>query len=85
MKKILYLIIALLPVAFASCSDDNDKVTAPTASGTMTDDEGNEYGWVRIGNLDWTTSTRVMVCQCMNTRFLMSRGGLHRLKVKRIM
>lgn len=41
----------------ASCSDD-DEVTriAPTAQGTVTDDEGNEYGWVRLGNLDWTTS-----------------------------
>lgn len=56
MKKILYMALAVIPCLFASCSDDDDAVVTPSASGTMTDDLGNEYGWVRIGNLEWTTS-----------------------------
>lgn len=47
MKQLL--IICLLAVlTLAACSDDgNDVNLTPTATGTVTDSEGNEYGWVR--------------------------------------
>lgn len=47
----------MLAVAtMTACSDDNDINLTPTATGIVTDNQGNEYGWVRIGGLDWTTS-----------------------------
>lgn len=53
MKKILYLtMICSLLLGFSSCDKDEDIIT-PSASGTMQDKEGNEYKWVRIGNMDW--------------------------------
>lgn len=59
MNKIFYIALAFLATSlmFTSCSDD-DEVTriTPSASGTVTDNDGNEYKWVRLGNLDWTTS-----------------------------
>lgn len=60
MKKTIYIYAMLASLAFASCSDD-DKLppVQPTDHGTVTDDLGNVYGWVRIGNLDWTTSNAV--------------------------
>lgn len=54
MLAILLLMGASLVVT--ACGDDDDiKVPdiKPTATGTMTDNDGNEYKWVRIGNLDW--------------------------------
>lgn len=47
----------MLPLVFASCDDDEDKVPSviPTETGTVTDMDGNEYHWVRIGKLDWMT------------------------------
>lgn len=57
MKKYIYAALVMIaPVLFASCDDDTVIVTSPSATGVVTDDEGNEYGWIRIGNLDWTTS-----------------------------
>lgn len=56
MNKIIYIMLACVSLTFMSCNDDDDFVTSPSASGTVTDDMGNVYGWVRIGNLDWTTS-----------------------------
>lgn len=58
MKKYIYAALVMIaPVLFASCDDDDTViVTSPAATGIVTDDEGNEYGWIRIGNLDWTTS-----------------------------
>lgn len=57
MKKIIYALLAIAPMMLSSCDDDDvDFVTSPTASGTVTDDMGNVYDWVRVGNLDWTTS-----------------------------
>lgn len=58
MKKYLYSILTVMVAAtLAGCSNDDDELyVQPSAKGTMTDDQGNEYGWVRIGNLDWTTS-----------------------------
>ncbi len=59
MKRYMLMVawIAAFAVGFTSCSDDDDKipVVKPTATGTMTDNDGNEYHWVRIGNLDWMT------------------------------
>lgn len=56
MKQLLTICL-LAVLTLAACSDDgNDVNLTPTATGTVTDSEGNEYGWVRIGNLDWTTS-----------------------------
>lgn len=56
MKKITYLLLlaVMALTSFTACSDDDTipEVT-PTATGTMTDNDGNEYHWVRIGNLDW--------------------------------
>lgn len=42
---------------FAACSDDDDKLPSvtPSATGTVSDKDGNEYHWVRIGKLDWMT------------------------------
>lgn len=45
-----------IAVAAAGCSDDDLPIIQPSAEGTVTDNQGNTYGWVRIGNLDWTTS-----------------------------
>lgn len=50
----MFLLVTLLFVA--ACSDeDKEPTVAPTDSGTITDMDGNEYHWVRIGNLDWMT------------------------------
>lgn len=58
MKKYIYLLLTVAPLLFSSCSDDDDKLPkiTPTERGTVTDNEGNVYDWVRIGDLLWTTS-----------------------------
>lgn len=51
---LLGMIACWMTFGMVSCSDDDDSPhVTPTASGTMEDKEGNEYHWVRIGNLDW--------------------------------
>lgn len=61
MKKIKYtmavIALALAPVVFSSCSDEEEPVKTPaTASGTWTDPrDGETYGWVEIGGLQWMT------------------------------
>lgn len=57
MKKIIYFLLSLTPLLFSSCGDD-DKAPSlnPTERGTVTDNLGNTYEWVRIGDLLWTTS-----------------------------
>lgn len=60
MKKLIYIFSVLcLACGFTACSDDDNipaSAPAPEASGTWTDDrDGSEYGWVRYGNLEWTT------------------------------
>ncbi len=57
MKKLIYAAIALSAFAFSSCGDD-DKLPdiKPADRGTVTDNLGNVYGWVRIGDQMWTTS-----------------------------
>lgn len=58
MNKLILVALAALPVLIGGCnSDDSDiRAVVPTTEGTVTDDMGNTYNWVRIGNLDWTTS-----------------------------
>ena len=58
-KYIFIWTIAAFGMPFwASCSSDDDEMpnVTPTATGTVKDKDGNEYQWVRIGNLDWTTT-----------------------------
>lgn len=45
----------LLSLVIASCSDDEQgtPVVTPSATGIMTDIDGNDYPYVRIGGLDW--------------------------------
>ncbi len=57
MKKYIIAMFACCWVAFCSCSD-NDKLPniRPTDTGEYTDKrDGNTYGWVRIGDLEWMT------------------------------
>lgn len=57
MNKIIYSSAIAILMALGSCSDDDKVVDViPADHGTVTDDQGNVYGWVRIGDLDWTTS-----------------------------
>lgn len=49
-------LMLLVACSFASCSDDDSLPNVvPAATGTLVDKDGNEYGWVRIGNQDWMT------------------------------
>lgn len=57
MKKILFIAGSLLLGSLWACDDDNDLAQViPEATGTITDNDGNEYGWVRYNGLDWMTS-----------------------------
>ncbi|MDE6448895.1 MAG: fibrobacter succinogenes major paralogous domain-containing protein [Muribaculaceae bacterium] len=56
MNKIIYFILPLLAFTAVSCDDDKLPEVTPSARGTVTDNEGNVYEWVKIGNLLWTTS-----------------------------
>jgi len=56
MKKLFYIFILFVAlISSTSCGDDKDDNinVKPSATGTMTDKEGNEYKWVRIDKLDW--------------------------------
>ncbi len=55
MKKIIYTFLTLASLAFVSCSDDDSLPNiVPADRGTVTDNNGNVYDWVRIGNQMWT-------------------------------
>lgn len=56
MKKLLYIVCLICVMGFTACSDDDNVSVKPNATGTMTDKDGNEYQWVRIGGLDWMAS-----------------------------
>ena len=59
MKKIIYLLWLSLSICSWGCSNNNTNTLPeikPETSGTMTDNEGNEYTWVRHNGLDWMTS-----------------------------
>lgn len=59
MRKKLYvicLLVSSLALLTACGDDDTTQTSAPTETGTWTDERDNTtYGWVRYGNLDWTT------------------------------
>lgn len=57
MKIYIYAAIILISAGFTSCGDD-DKLpdVRPADRGTVTDNQGNVYEWVRIGNQMWTTT-----------------------------
>ena len=49
------IIIGLLLFG-VSCSDDEERfVVYPDDKGVFVDDEGNEYPYVRYGDLEWMT------------------------------
>lgn len=54
MKKFIYAFLTLASLAFVSCGDDDDSLPniVPQDRGTVTDNEGNVYDWVRIGDRD---------------------------------
>ena len=58
MKKIIYTIGIALIFACTGCSDDDNTLphVTPEATGTLTDNEGNEYTWVRHNGIDWMAS-----------------------------
>ena len=49
----LFLILACAMTVGACTDDDEETIVTATATGTMTDLEGNTYQWVRIGEQDW--------------------------------
>lgn len=53
------MMVAALALTFTACSDDDDTLPAkvqPTSAGMFTDPrDGQTYGWVRYGSLDWMT------------------------------
>lgn len=57
MRKFIYAAVIIMSAGFISCSDD-DKLpdVKPADRGTVTDNQGNVYEWVRIGDQMWTTS-----------------------------
>lgn len=58
MKKIIIALFVCCSAVFCSCSND-DKLPEirPAEKGEFTDErDGNTYGWVRIGDLEWMTS-----------------------------
>lgn len=58
MKKIIIALFVCCNAVFCSCSDDDKlPVIRPAEKGEFTDErDGNTYGWVRIGDLEWMTS-----------------------------
>lgn len=57
MKKTISIFSLLLVLGGWACNDDESIAhVTPEATGTLVDDEGNEYGWVRYNGLDWMTS-----------------------------
>ena len=59
MKHIAAMCLMALMAFTTSCSSDDEALPSkvePTAQGTFTDErDGETYGWVRYGNLDWMT------------------------------
>lgn len=51
-------IISMLCMALllTACGEDELPAISPSARGTVTDNAGNTYNYVRIGNQEWTTS-----------------------------
>lgn len=76
MKKYTIFIIALaFALTLGACSDDDSTpVVTPSTEGTFTDADGSVYGWVRIGNLDWMT-TSYHGGEAWNTQTVISTTG----------
>ena len=57
MKTIILLWITTLALC-VGCSDNDNELPAikPRSTGTLTDNDGIEYIWVRYGDLDWMAS-----------------------------
>ncbi|MFR3328621.1 MAG: fibrobacter succinogenes major paralogous domain-containing protein [Odoribacter splanchnicus] len=50
------VLLGLLLLFVCSCSDDNEEiVVSPDGEGVFVDDKGNEYPYVRYGDLEWMT------------------------------
>lgn len=56
MKKLYYISLFILAITLCSCGKDELKDVVPAQTGTVTDNEGNVYEWVQIGDLQWTTT-----------------------------
>lgn len=57
MKKFIYALGVLALVGLSSCNDDDALPNVvPQDRGTVTDNLGNVYEWVRIGDQLWTTT-----------------------------
>ena len=54
--KSFFIYAICLAALFTACSDDETLNIFPTERGTVTDNEGNVYDYVRIGDLCWTTT-----------------------------
>ena len=57
MKRYISKLLPLVALAMmASCGSDDDlpKIN-PADRGTVTDNQGHEYGWIQIGDQRWTT------------------------------
>lgn len=55
-KIFLHMVIGAVALFTVACdSDDKLKDIVPATSGTVTDDMGNVYRWVQIGDQQWTT------------------------------
>lgn len=73
-KMAMILFLSLAIGCLSSCSDDDDSPSvAPSASGVVQDMDGNEYHWVRIGNLDWMTDN--LRCGTPSTKMLIMING----------
>lgn len=57
-RKIIVILFAVFAFALFSCNNDVSSITpSPSETGTWKDErDGNEYGWVKYGDLEWTTS-----------------------------
>ena len=56
-KIIIFLASVIAGLTLNACDDDNNLPDiVPSEHGAVTDNEGNTYNWVRIGDLLWTTS-----------------------------
>ncbi len=71
LKYLFFVMLAVCSITVCSCGDDDDEVgtaPAPDAAGSWTDTrDGKEYGWVRYGNLEWTTSNLCYVPEVGST------------------
>ncbi len=70
MKNIYFFMTLCAVVILSACNSDDDvPVVAPLERGVVVDDMGNSYGWVRIGDLDWTTSNAMNGPGCYDATY----------------